>query len=111
MVTSQMKPERVGHFFTLMREIVADLATKGVSDDELQRTLAPMRQLLLRASTSNAFWMQQLEGAGLDARYVAATAAMPRDLLGVTAEDLRALAAKYLVESKSYSVVVLPESK
>lgn len=108
MVTSQLKPEKIDYFFSLVRQIVADLAANPISDDELQRTIAPTRQLLMRASTGNSFWMQQLEGATQDARYIAATQAMPRDLLGVSAEDLRALAAKYLVEDKSYSVVVLP---
>mgnify|MGYP001557269184 CR=1 FL=1 len=109
MVTSQLKPDRVDYFFSLVREIVADLAAKPISDDELQRTIAPTRQLLMRASTGNSFWMQQLEGATQDPRYIAATQSMPRDLLGVSADDLRALAAKYLVENKSYSVVFLPE--
>lgn len=109
MVTSQLQPEKVDYFFALVRQIVADLAAKPISDDELQRMIAPTRQLLMRASTGNSFWMQQLEGATQDARYIAATQSMPRDMLGTSAEDLRALAAKYLVNDRSYSVVVLPE--
>tara|TARA_R110000782_G_scaffold167129_9_gene259320 strand:+ start:64691 stop:67573 length:2883 start_codon:yes stop_codon:yes gene_type:complete len=110
-VMSQLKPDRIDYFYRLVREIAADLATRPVSDDELQRTLAPTRQLLARASTGNAFWMNQMEGATQDARYVEVMKSMPRDMLGVTAEDLRALAAKYLVESKSYSVEVLPKGE
>jgi len=111
MVNSQLKPEKVDYFFALVREIVADLAAKPISEDELQRTVAPTRQLLMRASTGNSFWMQQLEGATQDARYIAATQSMPRDMLGASTEDLRALAAKYLVDDRSYSVVVLPEKE
>lgn len=111
MVMSQLKPEKIDYFFAMVREIAADLSARPISDDELQRTIAPTRQLLMRASTGNSFWMEQLEGATQDARYIAATQAMPRDLLGVSAQDLQALAAKYLVEDKSYSVVVLPEAK
>lgn len=108
---AQLKPGSTDYFFTFMREIAADLAARPVSDDELQRVLAPTRQLLMRASTGNAYWMNQMEGAALDRRYVQAMNAMPRNMLSVTAEELRALAAKYLVARKSYSVVVLPKGK
>lgn len=110
-VMSQLKPERVPYFYQLVHEIVADLATNPIGKDELERTLEPLRQMLARASTGNAFWMNQLEGATQDPRYIQATASMPRDTLSVTAEDIRALAAKYLVDGKSYSVEVLPSDK
>lgn len=109
MVTSQIGPERIDYFFEKVRSIAADLAANPISDDELARTLVPTQQVLARASTGNAYWMNQMEGATQDPRYVAAMNSMPRDLLTVTAEELRALAAKYLVEDKSYSVVVVPE--
>ena len=110
-VVSQLKPERIDYFYKLVHEIAADLAANPVSNDELQRTLAPMAQLLARASTGNAFWMSQLEGGTQDPRYITAMQTMMRDTLQVTAEDLRALAAKYLVEGKSYSVTVLPREQ
>lgn len=109
-VMSQLRPKRVDYFFQLVREIASDLAIHPVSADELQRALAPARQALARASTGNAFWMNQMEGATQDPRYVAAMKSMPRDMLSVTPEDLRALAAKYLVDSKSYTIEVLPKN-
>lgn len=109
LVMSQIKPDRIPYFYGLVREIAQDLATHPIGKDELQRTLEPMRQMLARASTGNAYWMNQLEGASQDKRYIAAAATMPRDTLTVTAADLQALAAKYLVEAKSYSVEVLPQ--
>lgn len=107
-VTSQVKPERVGYFYQLMEQVVADLVAKPVSDDELQRTLAPVRQLLARASTGNAFWMNQMEGASRDKRYIDLMNSLAPDTLQVTAADLQALAAKYLRKDKSFAVVVLP---
>jgi len=108
-VVSQLKPERIDYFYKLVDEIAADLASRPVSNDELQRTLAPMAQLLTRASTGNAFWMSLLEGGTQDPRTITAMQTMMRDTLQVTAEDLRTLAAKYLVAGKSYSVTVLPK--
>jgi len=92
-----------------VKDTAADLAKNPVSDDELQRAVAPMRQLLMRAGTGNAFWMNQMEGATHDPRYVQAMQTMAQDMLTVTPADIRALAAKYLVPARSWSAVVLPE--
>ncbi|MDF0541562.1 insulinase family protein [Sphingobium sp. H39-3-25] len=108
LVSSQVKPASVGYFFKLTSETAADLAARPVSGDELQRAVAPMRQLLSRASTGNAFWMSQMEGATQDLRYVDAMKTMANEMLNVTPAEIQALAAKYLVPGKSWSAVVLP---
>ncbi|MDX3899507.1 MAG: insulinase family protein [Sphingobium sp.] len=109
LVTSQVKPEKVDYFFGLVKQTAADLAATPISDDELQRAVAPMRQLLARASTGPAFWMSQTEGAAQDPRYIQATRTMGDDMLSVTPADVQALAKKYMVPGKSWSAVVLPE--
>lgn len=109
LVSSQVKPEKVDYFYGVVKDTAADLAAKPVSDDELQRAVAPMRQMLARASTGPAFWMSQMEGATQDPRYVEATRTMADDMLNVTPADLQALAKKYLAPGKSWSAVVLPE--
>jgi len=106
-VQSQIKPEKLAAFGAIVHDIARDLATTPVSDDELQRILAPMRQLLGRASTGNAFWMAQTEGATRDPNVLPALATFGGDLLGTTAADIQALARKYLIEDKSWSVIVL----
>lgn len=110
MVTSQVRPERIALFGAMVHDIARDLAATPVSDDELQRTLAPMRQMLERASTGNAFWMAQTEGASRDPNVLPAMRRFGRDLLNVTAADIQRLARKYLVEDKSWSVIVLPRN-
>ncbi|NIJ16881.1 M16 family metallopeptidase [Sphingobium vermicomposti] len=109
LVTSQVRPDRVKYFYGVVKDTAADLAQNPVSDDELQRAVAPMRQLLMRAGTGNAFWMNQMEGAAHDARYVQAMQTMARDMLTVTPAQIQALAARYLKPGKSWSAVVLPE--
>ncbi|BBD97303.1 insulinase family protein [Sphingobium amiense] len=109
LVTSQVRPDRVDYFYNVVKATAADLAKTPVSADELQRAVAPMRQLLARASTGNAFWMQQMEGTARDPRYVDAMARMAEDLLSVTPAQLQAVAAKYLIPSRSWAAVVLPE--
>ncbi|NWK98627.1 peptidase M16 [Sphingobium lactosutens] len=109
LVTSQVRPDRIAYFYDVVKATAADLVKNPVSADELQRAVAPMQQLLMRASTGNAFWMNQMEGATHDARYVQAMQNMSKDMLNVTPTDLQALAAKYLVPGKSWSATVLPE--
>jgi zinc protease len=106
-VQSQIKPDRIAAFGVIVHEIARDLAANPVSDDELQRIVAPMRQLLGRASTGNAFWMSQMEGATRDPHVLPALGSFGSDLLNVTAADIQRLARKYLVEDKSWSVIVL----
>ncbi|EQB33086.1 M16 family metallopeptidase [Sphingobium ummariense] len=109
LVSSQVRPDRIGYFYQVVKDTAADLAKTPVSDDELQRAVAPMRQLLARASTGNAFWMSQMAGAAQDPRYVTAMQTMSQDMLNVTPADIQALAVKYLLPAKSWSAVVLPE--
>ncbi|MCE7796298.1 insulinase family protein [Sphingobium sufflavum] len=109
-VSSQIKPDRIGAFGTIVHDIARDLATTPVSDDELQRIIAPMRQLLGRASTGNAFWMAQIEGATRDPQVLPALESFGTDLLDVTAADIQRLAKQYLVEDRSWSVIVLSKA-
>jgi zinc protease len=109
LVSSQVRPDRVNYFYDVVKETATDLAKTAVTQDELQRAVAPMQQLLMRAGTGNAFWMNQMEGATHDPRYVEAMRTMAQDMLTVTPGDIQKLAAKYLVPAKSWSAVVLPE--
>ncbi|MET0137671.1 MAG: insulinase family protein, partial [Sphingobium sp.] len=109
-VASQIKPDRIAAFGAAVHDIARDLADKPVSDDELQRIVTPMRQLLGRASTGNAFWMSQVEGATRDPHVLPALSSFGSDLLDVKAADIQRLARTYLVEGKSWSAIVLPRS-
>jgi zinc protease len=107
----QVSPDKVPFFFQLSREIAADLVANPVGPDELKRLLVPMAQSFIRASTSNLFWMRQLGGATYDPRRVAATVAIPQDLLGVTPASLQAVAAKYLKPERDWTMAVVPSAK
>lgn len=107
MIQTQIKPERIAWFFSQMDEVVADLAARPVSDDELQREVEPIRKLLGRAVYSNAFWMSQLGGLSRDPRKLAMARSLQNDMLGVTPADLQALAQRYLRSDTRWSAVVL----
>lgn len=109
-VSSQIKPDKLAAFGAIVHDIAKDLATTPIADDELQRIIAPMRQLLGRASTGNAFWMAQTEGATRDPNVLPALTTFGKDLLGTDAAEIQRLAKKYLVEDKSWSVIVLSKA-
>src|SRR3546814_20360567 len=104
MAVGQVPPEKTAFFFELARKVAADLAATPISEDELQRTVGPLAQYVLRASTGNPFWMQQLGGATNDPRRIAAARASVGHLKAVTPATLQATAAKYLRRSEKRRV-------
>ncbi len=110
-VTSQLKPGGVDRFFALSRQIAADLASKPVTADELLRTVGPMRQSIARASSGNSFWLQQLQGASGDPRRLQSLSTLTSDYARITPEELQATAKRWLVQNKSFAMVVLPATK
>ncbi|RJF90395.1 M16 family metallopeptidase [Sphingomonas cavernae] len=110
-VLGQLKPEGTEQFFKLAREIAADLAAKPVDEDELRRTLGPIQQYYMRASTGNQYWMRETAGSSRDPRKLAAMESLARDLLSITPEQIQETAGRYLIADKSWSMVVLPEKQ
>jgi zinc protease len=110
-VLSQIKPDGVDRFYTRSKAIAADLIAKPVTDDELKRALGPMRENLSRATSGKWFWMTQLAGSSSDPRRIAVLRSWPSDLEKITAADVQAAAAKYLLPGKGFSFVVLPAKK
>ncbi len=107
LINSQLRPERIPYFFALVDEIANDLRANPISADELARQVEPIRQLLGRASTGNAFWMSQLEGYTRDPRRLAMMRSLGSDLLNVTPAELQTLAQRYLIADKSWSAIAL----
>lgn len=107
---SQMQPKDVDRFFEFAKTVAADLAATPVSKDELQRALEPILQYVERATTGNLFWMNELEGAAYNAGRYEALGRLYSDYSSATPEQLQALARKYLVAAKAWTMVVEPEA-
>jgi zinc protease len=110
-VAAQLKPETIDRFFALSKELAIDLAKAPVGADELARAIGPMREQIARASSGNSFWMSQLSGATEDPRRIAALQSLQPDLARITPAELQAMAARYLVPDKAFSMVVVPGPK
>ncbi|MDV3459063.1 insulinase family protein [Sphingomonas sp. HF-S4] len=101
-------PDKTDFFFTLAREIAADLVAKPVDADELNRALAPIKQTLLRQSSGNMFWMRLVEGGSYDPARISSVDTLARDVALTTPVEVQALAQKYLRPDRDWSMVVLP---
>ncbi|WP_419809754.1 M16 family metallopeptidase [Sphingomonas sp.] len=104
----QVTPDKVGFFFQLSREIAADLVATPIPAAELSRIMRPMAQYIVRASSGNQFWLQQLGGATYDQRRVDATTNLAQDFVSITPAQLQAVAAKYLKPERDWTLAVVP---
>jgi zinc protease len=108
---SQVAPANVPLFFRMARDIAADLAKNPVTQDELDRVKGPLLQQIQRAASSSLFWLQQMSGGTYDQRRIDMLRTIGTDYNGITPQVLQQTAAKYLVEKKDWTMVVLPKGK
>jgi len=102
-------PDKTDFFFQLARSIAADLIAKPVDADELNRALTPLKQMILRRSSGNMFWMTLVEGGSYDPARIAAVDTLGRDYATTTPDEIQALAARFLRPDADWTMVVLPE--
>ena len=100
-------PERIGDFFADTQGIADDIATKGVTADDMQRARAPRIETLTRnQQSSNAYWVAALGGAQTDPRRLTIIRDVITGLQKVTAEDVQKAAAKYFRADKAWKMTV-----
>lgn len=104
-------PDKVDFFLATARSIAADLASKPIDADELQRIKRPMAQRLARMASGNMFWMQRLGGAAYDPQRIEATRRLAQDFVSIGPADLQAVAAKYLRPDTDWTLKVVPKAK
>jgi len=109
--TVQLRPGDLPAFFTAADKIAADLATAPPTADEIERVTEPLKQLITRASTGNAFYMSLLGGGALEPGKFDDIRSILVDYSKTTPEAMQALAARYLVKDRSWRVEVLPKGK
>lgn len=109
MALGLLPPDKTDFFFQLARSIAADLVKNPISQDELDRSVNPLKQIIIRRSSGNMFWMQLTQGGARDPARIEAVKTLGPDYAYATPADIQALAAKYLVPSKDWTMVVVPE--
>jgi zinc protease len=64
----EMPPPLIPGFFAAAQTIADDMATKGVTDDELARAKNPRMADLKRSQLTNEYWLTDLDGSQADPR-------------------------------------------
>ncbi|MEO6341487.1 MAG: insulinase family protein [Caulobacteraceae bacterium] len=107
----EIPPAKVDGFFADVGKIAADLRTKEVGADELDRARKPRIEALQKAKQTNEYWLGNLTGAQDDPRRLDLVRDAIPGLQKLTAADVKAAAATYLDEAKVWKLVVGPEAK
>ncbi|WP_213979152.1 M16 family metallopeptidase [Sphingomonas sp. dw_22] len=102
-------PDKTDFFFQLARGIAADLIAKPVDADELDRALTPLKQMIIRRSSGNMFWMTLVEGGSYDPARIASVGTLGRDYAATSPDEIQALAARFLRPDTDWTMVVVPE--
>lgn len=107
-----VEPEQADKVANAVRKIAADLQSKGITDDELERAKAPILTGIRDSERTNGYWLgtvmngSQEVPARLDWARSRAS-----DYQSISKADLDSLARHYLVANKTYSFIVVPDHK
>jgi zinc protease len=105
----EIPPTKMVGFFQSTSKILKDMATQGVTADELDRARKPRIEAVLKQQQTNEYWRTFLGGADLDRRRLDRIRATVDQVKAVTAEDIRKTAAKYFLDGKAWRLMVTPE--
>jgi zinc protease len=107
-VSLDLVPGDVDRFFGIVDQIVAQMGSGGISDDELNRARLPILDEYPHRLEDNRYWMGLVSTAQSDPALLARHRTTVADYQAVTVADLRAAAALYLRANRAYRVAILP---
>lgn len=109
LVEVEIPPEKIDGFFADVTRIVADLAAKGPTADELERARAPKISSLDRAQKTNEYWIATLGAAASDPRRLDLIRTSIPGYQKLTAADVQAAAQRWLKESTAWRLRVVAQ--
>ena len=106
--TAEVTPEQDQTFFNAVSQIVADLKTHPITDDELLRARKPVLDRYDNNLKTNSYWNAVLPGSARDPRLLSAVRSRREQLNAVTASELQKLAITYLDMNKALRIQIKP---
>jgi zinc protease len=100
-------PEKLASFFAASHEIAADLASKPISEDELNRARRPTLEGIDRARDGNGYWLGALGDLGEDPFTLQTILTQRADLEAITPAALQEAARRFLLPSTAYRIRVV----
>jgi len=110
-VSVEAPPEKMDGVIASIRQIVADLQARPVTDDELDRAKKPRIDQVEKARETNEYWLGTLSGAQTDPRVLDSTRSVLAGLQRVSAADVQKAARDFLGQDRSWTMIVKPEGK
>jgi zinc protease len=105
-------PAKTKKIADVIAQIANDLATKGVTEDELERAKKPILTSLRESARTNGYWLSAvLSRAQEKPEVLDWCRSRYADNEAITAADLTALAKSYLGENHASRVVIAPAAK
>jgi zinc protease len=96
-------------FFSETDALAADIAMKGVSDDQLLRARTPLVDQIKHEQQTNVYWLDRLATAQSYPSSLPYYRAYVANLESVTAADIQAAAKKWFRKDTAWRMVIVPE--
>jgi zinc protease len=108
---SELAPDKVAEAAALVKACAAEMAEKGVTQDELDRALKPILQETVEWRRNNQYWLGNVLATSQEfpVRIEWARTMMP-DLQSITVADIDKLAAQYLKAASAIDIRVMPQA-
>jgi zinc protease len=103
-------PEQSASVISAIKAIADDLSGQGISDDELRRAVDPILTSIRDMRRTNRYWLNSvLSGSGRYPVRLSWARTMEQDYDAITADDIQALARRYLNNDQAACLQIIPE--
>ncbi len=102
----EMPPAKLPGFFASATKIADDMATGGVTADELVRARAPRVAGLAKAQLTNEYWLADLSGSIAEPRKLDLIRSTFPDYDAVTTVEIQESAKRWLTDSKAWRLAI-----
>ena len=103
------KPQDLELLLKTMRELADTLASKGASEDELDRALKPALSQIAKSNRDNSYWLGTvLSQAQADPQRIELARGRDADYKSISLKEVNALAKKYLAAENALAVSIKP---
>jgi zinc protease len=109
---AQVKPEETQKYGQLMIDLAHQMATDGVTADELNRSLKPIQSGLKESLRDNGYWLGTVLGDSHDKPWKLDWARQrEEDYASIKVEELNALAKEYLNKDNALLFEIVPDAQ
>ena len=108
--TSAVEPQDVDRVMMAIDAIANEMATGGITEDELQRARQPILENIEERLENNGAWLSYIATAQSDPDYLAEVRSGADVYSSITVEDLTAMAAQYLQPEEALKIRIISEN-